>query len=420
MTVWSTVGYLPRVGWQDTYDLVMSRRLSRRAMPLCVLLTGVLTGALIHATSAAHAHADPSRPRAAERGPVVGLLQESATARLQSDGSLSDVVGLSKSDVWAVGQEDVWEAWQNRSVITHWDGTTWTEMGIRNDASSAGHLRSVAAASAGEIWAVGDGHDGLPYVVRGNGSAFDRVSVPQLGSGDWLGGVAAVPGRMVAVGSRGKKTLVVTSTAKGWTAVEGKAKGTLYGVALTQKGDGWAVGDGGGEPLIMHLAGSTWKPATVPSVAGGFLRDVFIDGPKKAVAVGGVYHDDGKIVPLVLTWNGKRWSRASVPDRYAELYGVTGDGRGHFWVSGFDPEHPGQAFLLRGGGSGWRVVRGETSAKPRTVRLQAVTHVGDLTLAVGHVVDVNDRYTDVVERFQPNTSKTGGTTVRTDGAPTKR
>lgn len=412
------MGYVPRVGWQDTYDLVMSRRLSRRALPLCVLLTGVLTSALIRATSAAHAHADPARPRAAERGPV-SLLQESATARLQTDGSLSDVVGLTKSNVWAVGQEDVWEAWQNRSVITHWDGTAWTEAGIRNDASGAGHLRSVAAASAGDIWAVGDGHDGLPYVVHGDGSAFDHVTVPQLGTGDWLGAVAAIPGRMVAVGSRGETTLITTATAKGWTAVAGKTKGTLYGVALTRKGDGWAVGDDGGEPVIMRLSGSTWKPVTAPSVAGGYLRDVYIDGPKKAVAVGGVYHDGGKIAPLILMWNGKHWTRASVPDRYAELYGVTGDGRGHLWVSGFDPEHPGQAYLLRGGGSGWRVIRGEASTKPRTMRLQAVTHVGDLTLAVGHVVDAADRYSDVIERFQPNTARSA-TPTATSSPPTER
>ncbi|WP_248959395.1 hypothetical protein [Sphaerisporangium perillae] len=397
----------------------MSRRLPRRALSLCVLLTGVLTGALTRATSPAHAHADPPRPHAAERGPA-GLFQESTTARLQTDGSLSDVVGLSKSNIWAVGQEDVWEAWQNRSVITHWDGGTWTELGIRNDASNAGHLRSVAAASPREIWAVGEGHDGLPYVVRGDGSVFDRVSVPELGSGDWLGGVAAVPGRMVAVGGRAGKTLVATSTAKGWTAVQGKAKGMLYGVALTRKGDGWAVGDDGTEPLIMRLAGNTWKPVTAPSVAGGFLRDVSMEGPKKAVAVGGIYHDDGKISPLVLTWNGKRWRQVPVPDRYAELYGVTGDGKGHFWVSGYDPEHPGEAYLLRGAGSAWRLVRGETPTRPRTMRLQAVTHVGDLTMAVGHVVDANDHYTDVIERFQPNTAKAGGSTAKTTGAPAER
>ncbi|MET8158498.1 hypothetical protein ABZT47_19150 [Sphaerisporangium sp. NPDC005289] len=397
----------------------MSRRLPRRALPLCVLLTGVLTGALVRTMPAAHAHAEPPRPRAAERGPV-GMFQESATARLQSDGSLSDVAGLSRTDIWAVGQEDVWEAWQNRGVITHWDGAAWTEVGIRNDASSAGHLRSVAAATPREIWAVGEGHDGLPYVVRGDGSVFDRVSVPQLGTGDWLGGVDAVPGRMVAVGGRGGQPLIATSTAKGWTTVKGKSKGMLYGVALTRKGDGWAVGDGGSQPLVMRLSDGAWKTVPTPSIAGGYLRDVSMQGPKKAVAVGGVYHDGGKISPLILEWNGKRWRRAEAPDRYAELYGVTGDGKGHFWVSGFDPAHPGEAYLLRGG-SGWRVVRGEESARPRTMRLQAVTHVGDLTMAVGHVVDAADRYTDVIERFQPAEAKSDAAApARTTGAPTAR
>ncbi|MEV6981362.1 hypothetical protein AB0M95_08910 [Sphaerisporangium sp. NPDC051017] len=396
----------------------MSRRLPRRALPLCVLLTGVLTGGLIRATSAAHAHADPSRPRAADRPPAA-LLQQSASARLKADGSLSDVVGLSATDIWAVGQEDVWEAWQNRSVITHWDGSAWTEFDIRNDASGAGHLRSVAAPSPREIWAVGDGHDGLPYVVRGDGSAFDRVSVPEFGSRDWLGGVAAVPGRTVTVGSRGGKPLIATGTSAGWTVTEGENDGTLYGVALTRKGDaGWAVGDDGGRPVIMRFDGDTWDPVTAPSIDGGFLRDVAVDGPKKAVAVGGVYHDGGKITPLVLTWNGKRWSRASVPTRYAELYGVTGDGKGHFWASGYDPEHAGQAYLLRGGPTGgWRVVRGKPSTAPRTMRLQAVTHVGDLTLAVGHVVDADERYTDVVERFQPGTPKTVTATPGPESSP---
>ncbi|MFC6085333.1 hypothetical protein [Sphaerisporangium aureirubrum] len=388
----------------------MSRRLPRRALSLCVLLAAV-AGPSLRATAAAHAHADPGRPHA-DRSTAAGLVQESATARLRTDGSLSDVAGLSASDIWAVGQQDVWEAWQNRSVITHWDGGAWAEASIRNDPSGAGHLRSVAAVSPREIWAVGDGHDGLPYVVRGDGSVFDRVSVPQFGSGDWLGGVAAVQGRAVTVGSRGRKPLIATATAKGWTIakIKSRSKGALYGVVVTQKGDGWAVGDNESKPLIMRSSGGSWKPVAVPSVEGGYLRDVYLDGPRKAVAVGGVYQGEGRISPLVLEWNGRRWSRAEVPDRQAELYGVTGDGKGHFWISGFDPDRPDEAFLLRGDGRKWKVVRGEASARPRTVRLQAVTHVGDLTLAVGHVVDEQDRYTDVVERFQPGASPSGDAT----------
>ncbi|WP_203982695.1 hypothetical protein [Sphaerisporangium rufum] len=385
----------------------MSRRLPPGVTPLCVLVTGVLAGGLLHGGSA-HAHADPSRPSAAERGPAT-LVQESATARLRADGSLSDVAGLSKSNVWAVGQEDVWEAWQNRGVITHWNGSAWTELGIRNDASGAGHLRSVAIASPREIWAVGDAHDGLPYVVRGDGSVFDRISVPEFGSGDWLGGVAAAPGRTVAVGARRGKPLIATVTAKGWTVTAGKTAGTLYGVTPAGKGDSWAVGDGDGEPLIMKVSGGTAKPVKIPDIPGGFLRDVTAEGAKKAVAVGGVYHDDGGIAPLVLSWNGRRWSRARLPDRPAELYGVTGDGKGHFWASGHDPGTPGQAFLLRGGAAGWKAVRGKAAGGSRTVRLLAVTHVGDLTMAVGHVVDARDRYTDVVERFQPGATRAAAT-----------
>jgi hypothetical protein len=86
---------------------------------------------------------------------------------------------------------------------------------------------------------------------------------------------------------------------------------------------------------------------------------------------------------------------------------VTGDGKGRFWISGHDPEHPGQAFLLRHDGRTTKALRGEKSIPTRTVRLQAVTHLpGTSTIwAVGHVVDATDRYTDIVETFAPKPTR---------------
>ncbi|MEZ0071961.1 hypothetical protein [Planotetraspora sp. GP83] len=339
--------------------------------------------------------------------------QGASSAKLQADASLSDVAGLSAKDIWAVGQQNVWDFWQNRGVITHWDGTSWTEVSIRGDTTGAGHLRSVAASSAQEIWVVGDGHDGLPYVAKGSEDGFDRVSVPQFRSGDWLGGVAASTGRVVAVGSRDGRAFMVASSGatKGttWTTSRGP-DGALYGVAVTGKSDGWAVGDSGTEPVIMRLTRGGWKSAHIPDIKDGFLRDVYVESRKRAIAVGGVYESGGgngkddRIVPLVLSWDGKRWTREDPPEHQAELYGVTGDGDGTFWVSGFDPQRPAEGFLLRYDGSRWTTLRGQASLEDRTVRLQAVTHVSGLTVAVGHAIDAADHYGDLVERFGPPSS----------------
>ncbi|XVQ88723.1 hypothetical protein ACQP2K_15280 [Microbispora siamensis] len=393
----------------------MTRRLIRRAVPLCVLSAGLLAGLLPRATSVAHAHAGTVRAQA-ERSPSGDEVAQgagSSTGRLQPDGSLSDVAGLSAKDIWAVGQQNAWDFWRNQGIITHWDGSSWSEVPIRGDATGAGHLRSVAAASATEIWAVGDGHDGLPYVAKGSRDGFDRVGVPQLRVGDWLGGVAASSGRVVAVGSRDGKAFLMSSSgaAKGTTWKTGQGpEGAMYGVALAGRSDGWAVGDTGSGPLAMRLTGSGWKQADLPEIKGGFLRDVYADGRKSAVAVGGVYQSDGGIAPLVLAWDGRHWKRVTPPGRRAELYGVTGDGDGVFWISGYDPRHQAEGFLLRYDGSRWTTLRGPAPAEDRTVRLQGVAHVGDLTLAVGHTLDDKGRYTDLVERFGPPPA--GGGTVK--------
>jgi hypothetical protein len=372
----------------------MTRRNARRASALCA---GALLLADPHAPAAAHA--DPARPPAAE------AWQQSSSVRLRADGSLSDVVGFSATDMWVVGQQQIWDVWQNTGAIRHWNGTSWSEVGIRNDATGAGHLRSIAAASPQEVWTVGDGHDGLPYVARGGPAGFDRVGVDQVRPGDWLGGVAATSGKVVAVGGRDRRPLLVTGSGLGsggkWTIRTSKDPGTLYGVALSGK-EGWAVGDTGKGPLIKRLTVRGWRDVPTPRIPGGYLRDVHIDGAKNAIAVGGVFHGPDEVTPLVLAWNGKRWAKVRGPGGTARLYGVTGDGKGRFWVSGHDPDRPGEAYLSRYDGRRWKVIRGGPADRV-TVRLQSVTYVPGTggVIAVGHVVDAESRYTDVVERFGP-------------------
>ncbi|MEU9832799.1 hypothetical protein AB0D67_14845 [Streptosporangium sp. NPDC048047] len=369
----------------------MTRRLPRRALALCA------GGMLLLSSHPPAAFAEPADP------PSAGVVWQTPTsARLSSDGSLSDVAGVSASSAWAVGQQSVWDIWQSRGAIAHWDGSAWSEVGVRNDPTGAGVLRSIAAASPTEVWAVGEGHDGLPYLARGDGTGFDRFAVDGLRVGDWLGGVAATGGRMVSVGRRGKQPMILTVTSAKRKVTALKGEGTLYGVALSGKDDGWAVGDDGDGPLLARLSGGRWKTVKAPDIPDGYLRDVHIDGPKRALAVGGVYRgDSGEAGPLILSWNGKKWSRVRVRGDRMNLYGVTGDHKGHFWISGVDLKRPGEAFLLRYDGRTLKSVRGAPAEARRTVRLQSVAYLpkDGGVLAVGHVVDAKGRYTDVIERF---------------------
>jgi hypothetical protein len=366
----------------------MTRRHRRRVLSLT--LATCLAYPLVVPVEGA-ARAEP-RPVTAESW------QRSSSARLDVDGSLSDVLALSAGNVWAVGQQEIWDVWKNRGTIRHWNGTAWTEVAIR-DATGAGNLRTVAAGTPTQVWAVGDGHDGLPYLANGDVTGFDRVQVPGLWAGDWLGGLDAKGGKVVAVGSRGGKALIVSGQSGSWTVTPTTSDGALYAVS-----GGFAVGDTGDRPLVMRQSGGSWKPMRLPRIPGGYLRDIQVDSAKRALAVGGVYHGPGQIDPLVLSWNGRRWTREKLPPITARLYGVTGDGKGRYWISGYDRERPAEGFLLRQEKGRFEVIRGGGDAKSRnSVRLQAVTYLpGKGTVwAVGHVVDATDRYTDVVETFGP-------------------
>ncbi|MFI6319374.1 hypothetical protein ACIBG8_17720 [Nonomuraea sp. NPDC050556] len=372
----------------------MTRRLRRRALSVCATIC------LLVLPVVPTAYADP-RPVSIE------AWQRSTSARLEADGSLSDVLALSAGDVWAVGQQQIWDAWKNRGTIRHWNGSAWAEIPVR-DSAAAGSLRAVAAAGPNDVWAIGDASDGLPYLAHGDTGGFDRVEVPLktragggydgLQVGDWLGGVDARPGKVVAVGSRDSRGLIVTGQGNAWTIQVLERKSTLHAVA-----NGFAVGDAAGRPLVMHLSGGSWKAASLPDIPGGYLRDVQVDGPKRAIAVGGVYRGDGRVAPLVLSWNGKRWHRETLPASNALLYGVAGDGKGRYWISGYDPDEPERAYLVRMGKGSTQVIRGGTVSGRRAVRLQAVAYVpgSGAVWAVGHAVDAADKYTDVVETFGP-------------------
>ncbi|WP_308250702.1 hypothetical protein [Nonomuraea rhizosphaerae] len=344
------------------------------------------------------AHADP-RPATLE------AWQQSTSARLDADASLSDVTALPSGDVWAVGQQQIWDVWKNRGTVRHWSDGRWSEVSLR-DPTGAGNLRGVAATSASDVWAVGDGHDGLPYLAHGDAGGLDRIRPQGLRAGDWLGGVDARPGRVVTVGNRDDSWLILTGQNGKWSVdsspldQEGKTKekGALYGVS-----NGFAVGDTGREPLIMHLSGGAWKPMPVPDLPGGYLRDIQVDGPKRALAVGGVYRADGTVDPLVLSWNGKRWQRQKLPGTGSRLYGVTGDGKGRFWISGYDPSRANEPFMMRCEKRECEIIRGGAAKGKDSVRLQAVTYLAGkgAVWAVGHAVDARERYTDVVESFGP-------------------
>ncbi len=81
------------------------------------------------------------------------------------------MAAVSATDAWAVGSGG------NTQLIEHWNGSTWS---IVPGAVSSGHLYSITALSAGNIWAVGGigNRAPTPLIEHFDGTAWHLIAQP--------------------------------------------------------------------------------------------------------------------------------------------------------------------------------------------------------------------------------------------------
>jgi hypothetical protein len=179
-----------------------------------------------------------------------------------ASSQLSGISALSASDIWAVGSfaTVVGTTVQGRTLVEHWNGSTWRIVTSRN-ATSSNLLTGVAAVSANDVWAVGytittDGSNqpDRTLIEHWNGNAWSVVPSPSPASNDTLSGVAArSAGDVWAVGTRQDRsgaipidrTLTEHWNGSAWSVVASPNVGAndnlLNGVSAAT-GDIWAVG----------------------------------------------------------------------------------------------------------------------------------------------------------------------------------
>jgi hypothetical protein len=233
----------------------------------------------------------------------------------------------SASDVWAVGSRYEGERFRERSLVLHFDGTSW----FRIASPDIGALTDVAAASPDAAWAISG-----KQILRWDGSSWQVSPDP------------APPGAV------------------------------LSSVDASGPDDAWVVGmrhgahwvDEYGEPnvgfdtLTMHWDGTSWT--IVPSPNGAprhnFVESVLALSPTEAWVVG--YSQQGNDPrTLTIRWDGEAWSLVPSPDPGADfnvLWGMGTDGTGGVWAVGHYGE-PGSRFMAmyaRWTGTEWEVVSG--------------------------------------------------------------
>ncbi|HLH62087.1 MAG TPA: hypothetical protein VKV20_10425 [Ktedonobacteraceae bacterium] len=236
-----------------------------------------------------------------------------------SDNLLFGLTAISSNDVWAVGYYQD-ETASFRTLIEHWDGTSWKVVSSPNIGSSNNLLYAITALSASDVVAVGQylntSGPGEALIEQWNGTRWSVVSSPKTGSASnvLLGITVTTTGNLWAAGeiesdSKPLQTLTEQQNGTHWSIVSspdaGSADNKLFGISAISNSSIWAAGNyldkaGNAQTLIEEWNGAHWLIMHSPSPGSGdnILGAIVALSPNDVWAVGG-YDNGGSTRTLI-------------------------------------------------------------------------------------------------------------------------
>ena len=281
-------------------------------------------------------------------------------------GQLFAVGATSANNVWAVGGYDVPHAHQTQSLVLHWNGSTWSRQPSPSPSTLFNPLMDVSVLSASDAWAVGyyvnstDTSKHHSLALHWNGTKWVRVSVP----GTELYTVDAVS--HTSVWAAGFHVLLHWNGVK-WSTQYSHAGARFFGLSHVSSKNAWAVGDlavlpaGAKHTYVLHWNGTKWSHVASPSPT--FYNSLT---GVKAISAGNVWAigchggnaDCAANDTLILHWNGTKWSKVASPhpgSKGNHLADVSATGRTSVWAVGGDSRTQGSSrpLILHWNGSRW-------------------------------------------------------------------
>ncbi|HST06219.1 MAG TPA: S-layer homology domain-containing protein [Chloroflexia bacterium] len=271
-----------------------------------------------------------------------------------SNGSLLlGVAALSTNDVWAVGYYATEVSFQMQPLIEHWDGTAWSEIYSPPVPPNQGELLGLAAASADDVWAVGQALPGS-LVERYSYQCSPATLTPTPSATPTDSRTATATPTVTPVpatytpGSPTSTPTAAPTCGPDWLMVPvptvGPGYNNLSGVVSLAADDVWAVGeyDDGqfDRSLALHWDGNQWTSVTVPNYGGysNNLTSVAASAPDDVWAAGSYYDiQSSNYKGLVAHWNGSQWMVAAHMDlgpQNLSLRAVTAITSSDVWVVG--------------------------------------------------------------------------------------
>lgn len=225
--------------------------------------------------------------------------------------------------------------------VARWNGSSWTVMNTPLTSGGSGsHIADIVAVSPDDIWFFGEqagtfpngGQSTAALAMHWDGSSFSIVTTPFPGIGTpgfgLEAGSALSTDEIWAVGGGsdgdplGGKTYIIRWNGSSWQKIDSPAPGTfnrLYDVIAIASDDVWVVGDYfvAGQtyfPFFLHWDGSSFTQVTSPGGSRGLL----------AFSSDNIYCVGGGIV----RWDGSSWSLVEDFDQVIgpSTLAIAGDG----------------------------------------------------------------------------------------------
>ncbi|MFD4630655.1 hypothetical protein ACFVYR_11610 [Streptomyces sp. NPDC058284] len=283
-------------------------------------------------------------------------------AQVRPQAGLNEAVAFGPDRAWAVGADAVGRAAPGFPLMLRWDGTAWQRESLPG-VRWQGELLSVAATSPAAVWAVGRDSAGGSHLLRHDGKAWSESPPPR---GVVLGEVVAGGGETWLTGSRNGAQALLRRDGRGWRDLP-VPPGYVNGLHVLAADDAWAAGATGSGAAVSHWDGQAWQQTIVdgfPRSAVGSVLAVSKTEVWAGGTAGFVGGPVGKpIPPLLVRWDGQAWNRVTVPTDFGSVSSLTPGTSGELaWVSvtrsqklgppgSYPPLVPGPDFLAWNGQS---------------------------------------------------------------------
>ncbi|MFC8348354.1 hypothetical protein [Streptomyces sp. NPDC057280] len=306
-------------------------------------------------------------------------------AQVRPQAALNEAVAFGPDRAWAVGADAVGREAPGFPLVLRWDGTAWQRQSLPG-IGWQGELLSVAGASPTAVWAVGRDAAGGTRLLYCDGTTWSETRPPR---GVVLTKAVAGGGETWLIGSREGAQALLRRDGRGWRDVP-VPSGAVYGLHILAADDVWAAGETNSGAAVSHWDGQAWQQTVVDGFPRSAVGSVLAVSPTEVWAGGTAGFVGGPpgrpIPPLLVRFDGQTWSKVAVPTDFGGITSLTPAPSGALgWVSvarsqkwgppgGTPPLIPGPDFLAWDGqsfaGYDEPAVAGEGDS--RTLRLAPV------------------------------------------------